>query len=449
MSYQGEFASYQPLKRIAEEERVRKLLQSAKVSDPVSDEKVYRIKPAPAPESDATLPSFAIAIDGSPAEIPVKNGYPGAHVSYCSVASVLLDLDMISELDKERPINPVEFRKTEEAAAIDAAFPGSNVIINSHTSAQDSFRETLYNTLRDIVVDDEDKQTLLSTYEALLAFKPSTHLQECPYVREGCEEKLLIPAGISECRSTKKPIYSTDALRIHEGFRDIGTNQEVLTETMQVLERVLLIHLLRGFESRKLLSKANRIAFFVDGPLAVFGHPAWLSQSISKELKRINQIVREKTGHDLLITGIEKTGEFVEHFMTIDQTERPGEKLFQPGEYALPDDRYIKERIIFSDSKKRYGADTYFGRKFFYKTKGGALIVASIAFLNDVQDTLESSEVALYPEFGPICKLFDKLASSRYPNSLAPIISAHAQAAIPLNLGRKVLEQLSRALMRK
>ena len=114
----------------------------------------------------------------------------------------------------------------------------------------------------------------------------------------------------------------------------------------------------------------------------------------------------------------------------------------------MPSDRYIKERIIFSVSAKRYGEDTYFGRKFFYKTKSGARIVASIPFLAAAQDTLDSDDVGLYPSLGTVCALLDKLVSCRYPNALAPIVSAHAQAAIPLHLGAKVLEQLARALMR-
>ena len=112
-------------------------------------------------------------------------------------------------------------------------------------------------------------------------------------------------------------------------------------------------------------------------------------------------------------------------------------------------DRYIKERVIFSDSTKRYGEDTYFGRKFFYKTKSGARIVASIPLLTEDQDNITSDNVSLYPQFGTACALLDKLVTSRYPNALSPLVSAHAQAAIPLHLGAKVLQQLARALMRQ
>lgn len=227
----------------------------------------------------------------------------------------------------------------------------------------------------------------------------------------------------------------------------MGPNGEAFGLVMQVWERLLLVHLLRCFEQQNLLDRIGRLALFVDGPLAAFGPPAWLSAAIGTELKRINKLVRARTGNDLTLLGIEKTGTFAAHFEEVDRTETPGEERFRPGEYFLPTDRYIKERIVPSDSGRRYGQDTYFGRKFFYKTRSGARIVAVLPFLDDAQDTLESDDVALYPRFGTACALLDKLVSCRYPDSLNPIIAAHAQAAIPLKLGAKVLQQLTRALM--
>ena len=167
----------------------------------------------------------------------------------------------------------------------------------------------------------------------------------------------------------------------------------------------------------------------------------------TSELKRLNAVVREKTGNDLLIVGIEKSGNFVSHFEEIDQTETPGESRFQNRSYLLLTDRYIKERIAYSESKKRFGVDTYFGRKFFYKSARGARIVASIPFLNDEQDTLDSDDISLYPQFGPLCALMDKLVSSRLENAVSPIVAAHSHAAIPLHLGSKVLKRLAQALM--
>ena len=446
MPYEGEYAGYKPLQRITESQRVQGLLKRARVYQRVGVG--VQLKPNQRPESSEPLPKYVAAIDGSHAEVDVKNGYPGAKVGYCTVASVLLDLEQVGKLDEHRPVDPRLFRKTEEASTIDAAFPGCNVVTRTNASACVSFREALYENFHDLIIDAEDGKSLLDTYEYLLTKKPSTGKGElCPYAAEDCHQHFSIGSGLTSCACPRQyPIYSTDALRIHERFHDFGTNGEAFGEIMQVWERVLLVHLLRWFERKKLLSRLNKLAFFIDGPLAVFGHPAWLSHAIKAELKRINAMVRAETSQDLLLLGIEKSGTFVTHFEEIDRTES-GEPSFKGGDYILLTDPYIKERVIFSSSTKPYGEDTYFGRKFFYKTSGGARIVASMPYLSDEQDTLLSDDVALYPSFGLLCKILDKVASSQYPNSLAPIISAHSHAAIPLELGTKVLQQLAKALV--
>src|ERR1051325_585438 len=112
MPYEGEFAHYQPLRRIAETDRVRQLLKRAKVQD-ATPQGAAKAQPIVAPISKQDLPEFIVAIDGSHAEVPVRNGYPGARVGYCTVASVLLDLKRVGELDAVRPIDPREFRRTE------------------------------------------------------------------------------------------------------------------------------------------------------------------------------------------------------------------------------------------------------------------------------------------------------------------------------------------------
>lgn len=447
MPYEGEYAHYQPLKRIVESDRVQQLLRRSRVLD--SSTPVLRAEPRPSPQANLPLPSLVVAIDGSHAEVDVRNGYPGAKVGYCSVASVVLNLAEVERLDATRPVNPTDFRKTEELSSDASALPGCNVITRDHLSAKDSFRESLFDLLHDAIIDAEDNTRLLETYQALLAYKPTGTIA-CPYAHLGCERQVTITANLSTCPcDRRKPLFPTDALRVHERFNDdAGTNGEAFGYVLSVWERLLLVHLLRCFEQRNWLDRLNTIAFFVDGPLAIFGPPAWLSAAISTELKRLNAIIKEKTGNDVIIVGIEKSGNFVTHFEEIDKRE-DGSSYFDPASYFLPTDSYIKERIIFSDSSKRYGADTYFGRKFFYKTQSAARIVANMPFLTHEQDTLTSGDPALYPQLGTVCTLLDKLVTSRFPNALAPIVSAHAQASIPLHLGQRVLRQLAQALMRQ
>src|SRR5260370_9042366 len=105
MTYEGEFAGYKPLQRIAETERVKTLLKKSRVCLPRTVG-VPALVPSVPPDTSVPLPIFAVAIEGSWAEVDVRNGYPGAKVGYCPVPSVLLDLHNSEPLDSPRPDHP-------------------------------------------------------------------------------------------------------------------------------------------------------------------------------------------------------------------------------------------------------------------------------------------------------------------------------------------------------
>ena len=471
MPYQGEFAQYEPLRRIANEKSIESLLARSKPQEPITSVSLPRI-PFADIEPSQFHPTHIIAIDGSNISVPIKDGYPGAELGYVTVASVILNLELLTKLDENRPVNPVEYRKTEDAESIDSVFPGCNIVLDNDRSAKSSFRKVIYELL-DGKRLFEDGESLLETYEALLASKPDEE-QKCPYAdmyEDNCLAKQPVykrEKGTYRCHCVACfPLYSTDALRVHERFHPDGTNAAIYTEIMQVLERLWLVHILRGFEKKGYLRLLKNFAFILDGPLAVFGQPAWLSQSIKQELKRLNEIAKPHTdGHDLLIIGIEKSGTFVTHFEQLvrtnqDETSSEGidipfnqlsayhmnNSLVPPQTACLLTDDYIKRNIIYSESTRPYGRQTYFGRKFFYRTKSGAQIVASLPFLTDYHEDVKHANPDQYPRLADAMALFDQLVSSRYPNSLAPVVAAHAEASIPLNLGKKVLEKMARDLM--
>lgn len=450
MPYEGEFAQFRSIKRLVESERVKNLLGSYEVRSASTSPRSLESILAPSIQPSGWLPRMILAVDGSHVEIPVRNGFPGAEASYVTVASVVVDLAKVRELDMARPFDPKEFRKTEKADSIDCALPGCNVVSEGAGSANEALRQKVYEVLNGVRMID-DCETLAETYEVLLAHKPATTEEtKCPY--NDCllaSKKYKKGEGAYTCSCPKqKPLFSTDALRFHEGMNDAGTNGAMFAEIMQVLERVWIVHLLRMMEAKGWLGMLKYMAIVLDGQLAVFGHPAWLSLAISKELIRLNQVAKPKMGgQDILIVGVEKSGMFVEHFNQIDTHENGTSGLFPLQTAALLDDDYIKKNIIFSESTKEYGDQSYFGRKFFYKTRSGAKIVATLPFLDESHRNLKEARADQYPRLADAMSLLDQVVSSRYPNAVTPLISAHAEAAIPLNLGKRVLEQLARDLM--
>lgn len=444
MPYEGEFAQHKSLHRLVQSERVQQLLGNFRIREQ-SDLDIeplikMQIKPT------GWTPTWVISIDGSHQEVEIKNGFPGAEASYVTVASVMLDIKKMRQLDEQRPVNPKDFRTLERAESIDCALPGCNVIYDSELSATDSLRRAIFEVFGSVRMA-EDGETLLDTYESLLSYKPDGG-QKCPY--EDCPDKAeyMRGSGRYQCScSLSRTLYSTDALRIHEEMNPAGSNSEVFSRIMLVWERIWMIHILRTMEVKKWLSSLSRIAIFLDGQLAVFGPPAWISQSIYQELLRLSPQIRKATGgKDLLLIGVEKTGAFVQHFEDLDKKTGDNES-FSSQTVGLLADIYIKKNIIFSDSKKLYGDDTYFGRKFFYKTKSGARIVACLPFLTQDHKDISRAEPSQYPRLSDALELLDELVSSRYPNSLMPLIVANAEAAIPLNIGTRVLERLAKELV--
>lgn len=454
MPYENEFANYEPLRRIADNQRIHDLLGRYRVHQiPLRKKEqliVTHINDLPISNYK---PDWVLAIDGSFLPVAIKNGFPGSEAAYITIASVMMDMAKVRKLDEYRPVNPKEFRLTQESEAIDDILPGRNFVYEGDESAKVSFRRSLYSLL-DTQRMSPDGETLLDTYQALLKHKPPATIrtaQGCPYEDCPVDGTYDPQNSIFKCSCKKAhDWFSSDALRIHERMNPIsGSNDRIYSEVMQVLERLWIIHILRTLEQKNWLSSLKRLAIVVDGPLAIFGQPAWISQCISYELKRINQLLREKTGEDILLIGIEKGGEFAEHFAMLDESDEGETDIFPKQTAVLLTDAYIKRNIAFSDSDKPYGMGTYFGRKFLYKTKSGARIVATIPYFEDNHSDWSKAEISSFPRLNDAIHMLDELVSSRYPNSLQPIIAAHSEASIPLNLGKKVLERLARELTQK
>src|SRR5579884_174055 len=265
MPYEGEFAQYRSLRRLVESERVRELLGSLRVQRPGGGPaSLNTIEAVDVPRSDR-LPDWVLAVDGSHAGVRVENGYPQAEASYVTVASVLIDVARVRELDRCRPVDPCEIRKTEHAESIDGALPSCNVVLAGERSAKDSLRWALFRVFADHEMS-LGGETLLDSYEALLAYKLEGHDQRCPYGDCPVGGVYKKGHGCYPCPCpAARPLYSTDALRIHEGMNLEGTNGAMFAEIMQVWERVWIIHFLRTLERKGWLAILGRLAIVLDG----------------------------------------------------------------------------------------------------------------------------------------------------------------------------------------
>lgn len=455
MGFENEFASYEPLRRILDSPKVQSMQDRLRVKKRTKENERQELEGSILSKTDLDsdfVPDYVIAIDGSYQPAKAENGFPGAEFGYITISAVLIIERVVRDFAKQEFIDPKKFRETEKASTIDTIIPGCNVIIDSEKSAKASMRRVLFEELQNTRAF-EDGESLLGTYEYLFGLKQAkdrelvgSRLPQSPI--DGVEQDMTYGYGKYKCPHSGENLYSTDALRLHELMNPSGTNGEMYGQIMSMLEKLWLIHILRSFENKEWLNILDRVVFVLDGPLACFSTWSWLNKSTITELNRINNLQKKLTGKDLLVFGIEKSGTFYNHFEDID-TNIDGASDFFPRQSAfLLSDSYIKRNIIFSESEKMYGQDTYFGRKLFYKTKTGYRIVPVLAFLNE-RPNLQSNSPNEFPRLGDLMNILDELVSSRYPNSVSPLVSAHAEAAIPLNLGRRIFEDISREIRTK
>ena len=354
-------------------------------------------------------------------------------------------MDLVDTLEAQRPANPADFSRVRSVTPQVMVMPGRNFRHKQDASPRAAFRRICFEKLG-AAGFDLGAESLCDTYEALLTYHSGTNELRCPQAACKTPDKAKVPrVGQGTCGcSAPKPLYSTDWLRIHQGFNDVGENGAAFSEFMQVTERLWLINLLRTLEKKKRLDIIRKVALVLDGPLAVFGHPAWLKDAIERELFRLNALVNEETGQDILLIGIEKTGQFVDHFLSRDRDVRGSPNQIPSQSLFLIDDGYIKRNIIMSESEQPYGHQTYFGRKFFYKTKTGAMIVGSVPFLREGDNDLDRAELSQFPRISDALSLLDHLISSQFPNATVPLVEAHAQAAIARGLNAQILERLTK-----
>jgi len=74
-------------------------------------------------------------------------------------------------------------------------------------------------------------------------------------------------------------LYASDVLSLHEEISDFGNNATVITRFMNVAEHLMVATLIRMLTDH-LPEALSRMEFIIDGPLALFGRPAWVHKAL-------------------------------------------------------------------------------------------------------------------------------------------------------------------------
>jgi hypothetical protein len=459
MPYKGEFASKTSHSEFLKNPEVAAFLSGCTYLTPPSDEECQSLADrfSTPPESDAKLPSFVVAIDGSNYEASIDDKLPSTKVGYIKIGAVLIDLEQFGALRVGKFVDPFKVAELQNNnSALTFSVPSANIRWGNKPTVRESFRALVDQQFygeRTRFNPTDPRTSLRSTLFYLGSRRPGElgtnndarklKIHKCPMCGEGPVEVEDVPEQ-QYCSFCQAEVYPTDCLRIWEEVEDYQSNQVAISRLMLILEHIIPIHYMRYLYNSAPLLLCG-MAFFVDDPLAVFGNAAWLHRSIMIFLQEVNRKLAKNHCLPLLVIGLQKTGQVVDHISLINRFI-PNNRLF-----AIDDDYRYKYILSGREaSQNGFGYETYYGQDFIFKTPTGRIFVFALPYpysskneagINFVQ---EKTKFENYPQLPVAIKLITQLESDLYENAVVPIALAHHYTAISLEPGGKVLDLLTK-----
>lgn len=384
---------------------------------------------------------WVMSFDGSPQEVAAREAYPSTRIGYVQIAGVLVHLQEMLQQAGEHLVDPEVIRSTTQEALHSLVLPGSNVCRADMPTVRDSWRAEVFEIFRDYTVEDIP---LLDVFMLLVQHSDKRATGGAALARcsadESCKARdISVPPQGRACPNCGKPLFPTDALRLHEEILEEHENLTSLGRLMSSLEQITMaayLHFLAQRQPRVLGS----VGFILDGPLAVFGPQAWLHTAIGAFINGLTDSLTKQHLKGPVIVGIEKSGQFAEHVAAI-QEGIPRRAIMM-----LPD-KYIYEHILTFrlPPNSSFGRDTYYGQKFFYKTVNGQVLTITIP--KAPSEANDGHRPTHYPLLPDTLALLDRIGTALYKDAVIPIALAHSFASIPLRTGSKVLKLLSREVL--
>ena len=455
MPYEDELANKTAHVDFLNNPDVRSMLGECSFLKPPSDAEVQLLvdKFVEPPSLDKeTLPEFVLAIDGSNYEVSLDEKLPSSKFGFVKVGVVLISLKEFGDLKIGQFVDPfrVAALKNKNTSLV-FFLPSANINWKDKGNVRDSFRalfdKQLYDQRTRFKADDP-QTSLRSTLFALASLRPGEmgtgdeeklKIHKCP----NCEHGPITVEDIPEqqfCPNCHKEIFPTDCLRLWEEVNDFQSNQVAISRLMMILEHLIPAHYIRYFLKESPLLLTN-MAFFVDGPLAVFGNAAWLHRSLMTFLENAKRKLSRFSEKPILMIGLQKSGQVVDYINFVDRF-LPCDKL-----YCVDDDFRYQFMLGNRDpAGKTFGFETYYGQDFIYKTASGKTFDFLIPYpfpskdIGHLDFKDEKTKIDNYENLPRAIALISHLQSDLYKNAIVPIALAHRFTAISFEPGGRVLD---------
>lgn len=276
-------------------------------------------------------------------------------------------------LDREKKLQLDENfkREIQERKEIQLVLPTRNLMAKGQKSLTGFVRRSLFDFFCQEVGDGNLIKTLqwIVFEEFEFPGRDDHQLSSCP----GCGIRgiTLTKREMDEsfqwhCPSCQEPIFMTDVFRIHDVVDDELGAGGAVAYVQNLVEQMLIVHYIRVMLLH-MPDFLRRVLFIKDGPLAFFGPKANMHVLVRNLMTFLYE------NHSIFLTGVEKSGMFVDHAHEIAQKLRPGTALMLSSEYIY---RYIIHGR--AGITQPYGNSTYYGDKVIFKSQASQVYVLTV-----------------------------------------------------------------------
>ena len=415
---------------------VKALLARCEVPRPPEDGAELHVLAVPDHPPAHTIKTV-IAVDGGSTEASIRKEYPSAAVTFFNFGPLMLDLKDLRDLDLQEFIFPEDLQKLKQIERFTLAMPTRNVTLQGEPGLVASFRRTLHEFVElprpsDSPLGDTLRWLMFRGWTG--GFKMAWTLPQCPN-NCGARDIHLVPNTPAQtlCPTCGGPIYTIDALRLHERVEEEQGAGAVTAYLLTTLEQLVIAHVIRTVLDLK-KSFLSELLFIKDGPLAFFGVVA----PMRKPMQELCDHLDGSAGKPLLrMVGVEKSGAFVEHAVALEDKLPKGSLL------PLRND-YVHKYIIPGGGTEEYGFNTYYGRKFIFRSHRGDVYVGTAPIRGDWND--DANVIGQLAE--PLAVL-SALRCSMYENALVPVAMANKLVSLSDYPSTRILAAFAKDEVRK
>jgi len=395
-------------------------------------------------EVDTSEVTTVIAIDGGYTETYVREEYPSACITFFTFGPLLFRLSDLRQLDTKRFIAPEDLQRLKNIERYTLVLPTKGIRQDDQPSLAATIRKAVFDFFEAKRGNDGDQLIVSLRWFLFRRWKRphdgsiDVQLAHCPF---DCGQGVIAfhhddPSEML-CPTCNRPVYLTDVFRLHERVDEETGGSGIAAYVMTMLEQLVLVHLIHNILNLK-ESLLRQILFIKDGPLAFFGLVAPLYKPMRELVEHLLDEPGGPHGPTLRITGLEKSGAFVEHAASV-QDRLP------PGSYFVVGDAYIRKYIVpGGDASATFGQNTYYGQKVFFRAKTGEMHVVTIP----AKTYTGSPQAQDIPHLDEVLSLVGELRCSMYDNALIPVALANKLVSLSDFPSQRILTNFVRTTLK-